>query len=317
MVGAALKKYAKARGLKLDGGLAYGELQGYSVCMEDGPNLKQVSILTRFPDSEHKYNFENRLSSVDLKSEYRVQSTEFRDDRLIFVFTDKIGTMGLIEKFMDWLLPQLPLYGASGADVCTHCGCAMNGQGGWYLIDGAAEHLHEGCFNSLSEQLKNRDAEIKENAGGNYVSGLIGALIGGLIGAAIWGFILKQGYVASIFGLVIGFLAEKGYTLLKGKPGKGKVIILIAVVLISVAAGTFFGEYLSIIRELKEYEGFGYTANELFRVMWQSDAEFRSAVFDDCLSNGLIGLLFAALGTFGILRRTHTEVSGTSMKKLK
>lgn len=318
MVGAALKKYAKEHNLKCDGGFAYGEVHGYAISMDDGADLKRLFIHTRLSEPEKKAELETMLGTSDLYANYRVQSNQVRESFILFIFHDKIGTMGLIEKFIDWLLPQLPQYGATGADICTECGTPMNGQGKWVLMDGIVQHMHESCLRSRSEAIRAQEGAAKENAEGSYLTGAIGALIGGLLGAVVWGFILNFGWMAGVVGLLIGFLAEKGYTILKGKLGKGKLFILIAVILVSVAAGTIFGEYLGLVREIKQevYTG-SYSATEYLLLLIKENPEIQSAVRSDLISNGVLGLIFAGLGAFGILRKTGVEVADTKIKELK
>ena len=317
MVGAALKKYAKENNLKCDGGFIYGEKHGYAISMNEDAGIKRLFIHTGFSDVQQKSAFETMLGNADLFTQYRVQNTLIQDKYVCFIFTDKIGTMDIIVGFIEWLLPQLPQYGATGADICNHCGGAMYGQGKWCAVDGIVYHMHESCLRSVTEKVRASDTAAKEAAGGRYITGLLGALIGGLLGAVVWGFILSYGWLAAPVGLLIGFLAEKGYTLLKGKLGKGKVIILIAVVLLSVAVGTILGEYLGLAKELREDFRDISSRFDYIKLMWQELPEFRSAVADDLVKNGLLGLLFAGLGAFGILRKANAEVSDTKIKELK
>lgn len=317
MVGTALKKYAKEHNLNCDGGFIYGEKNGYAISMNEDAGIKRLFIHTSFSDAQQKSAFETMLGNADLFTQYRVQNTLIQDKYVCFIFTDKIGTMDIIVRFIEWMLPQLPQYGAAGADICNHCGCAMGGQGKWVVIDRLAYHMHENCIHSVGERIHAEEASAKEAAGGSYITGLLGALIGGLLGAVVWGFILSYGWLAAPVGLLIGFLAEKGYTLLKGKLGKGKVIILIAVVLLSVAVGTVVGEYIGLAKELKEDFRDISSRFEFIKFMWKEMPEFRSAVANDLVKNGLLGLLFAGLGTFGILRKANAEVSDTKIKELK
>ena len=108
MIGIPLKKYASEHGLKTDGGFAYGTLHGYRVALDDGPNIKRMFLFTRFADETQQAAFDAMLNGSDAVTRYRIQTREYRDDRLLFVFTDKMGTMTLIGEFIDWLLPQLP-----------------------------------------------------------------------------------------------------------------------------------------------------------------------------------------------------------------
>ena len=65
--------------------------------------------------------------------------------------------------------------------------------------------------------VENNPVEIQKE--GSYVTGLIGALVGALIGAVVWCLVMQLGIIASLVGFVIGWLAEKGYTILRGKAG--------------------------------------------------------------------------------------------------
>lgn len=142
---------------------------------------------------------------------------------------------------------------------------------------------------------------------GSYATGAVGALLGALIGALVWGLVYSAGYMASLVGLAIGFLAEKGYTLLKGKRGKGKLAILIAVIVLGVLAGTGFGFGIMIVQELINVEGSMYTYADLpfLFIYLIQDPEMALSLLKD---TGL-GLLFAGLGTFAMLRRTSKESS--------
>lgn len=318
MVGVALKKYAKEHNLKCDGGFVYGEISGYALSMDDGADLKRLFIHTRFPDTEQKAAFETMLGTAGLNTQYRIQNSLVEDRQISFVFRDTIGTMGLIGQFIDWLLPQLPQYGATGADVCTECGCTMSGQGKWAVVGDSSCHMHESCLRSVSETIRAQEGAAKENAQGSYLSGAIGALIGGLLGAVVWGVILNFGWVAGVVGFLIGFLAEKGYTLLNGKLGKGKLFILIAVIIVSIFVGTMFGEYLMLAQAIKD-EGIvlGDSSTLQFFFSLLEDEEARSLLMGDVVKNGLLGLLFAGLAVFSLLKKTNAEVSGTKIKELK
>ena len=44
MVGSAIKKYAKEKGLKVANGVAYGVVDGYMITLTDGYNIKTLSV---------------------------------------------------------------------------------------------------------------------------------------------------------------------------------------------------------------------------------------------------------------------------------
>ena len=170
------------------------------------------------------------------------------------------------------------------------------------------------------KQTRNLFAVVLDEYGGMSgivtMNDLIGALIGTAVGAAIWAGVWLMGYMASIVGLAIGVLAERGYTLLKGKKGTLKVIILIICVLLGVIAGTLAGEYLVMIDALKDMGITGVPFKDLAEIYidtLKSDSE----LMGEFVKNIMIGFLFAALGVFAFIRKKAKETAPTKVKDLK
>ncbi len=157
--------------------------------------------------------------------------------------------------------------------------------------------------------VENNPVEIQKE--GSYVTGLIGALLGALVGAIVWCLVMQMGIIAALVGFVIGWLAEKGYTLLKGKNGKGKLVILIVAVIFGVLAGTFAAHAVDWYRAIAEYYpdavatingretlvGYGDIPLLIFYTL-STDGEYLGGTVKDVL----MGLLFAFMGVFGILK---------------
>ena len=153
---------------------------------------------------------------------------------------------------------------------------------------------------------------------GSYVRGLVGALLGALVGAIAWCLVMQLGIIASLVGFVIGWLAEKGYTLLKGKVGKGKVVILILAVIFGVLAGTFAAHCVDWYKAIAEYAGNAVAVMgeheipvtysdipELVFFFLANDSEYLAGTLKDV---GL-GLLFAFMGVFGILKNAGKQAA--------
>ena len=120
------------------------------------------------------------------------------------------------------------------------------------------------------------------------------------------------GYIASIVGLLIGFLAEKGYTLLKGKQGKGKIAVLIVAVIIGVLLGTAAGTCLQVVQVINENEiDMAFFPEIMALVLEDSDVQ------SEITSNVLMGLLFSGLGVFTLLRNENKKISGEKIKILR
>ena len=309
MIGSALKKMAKENGMQIARGVAYGAYKGYALTMCEGSGWKRLDFSTRFYDVAAQNALENKLNQVDLKRTYRVQSLEITGRSICIVFLDNPGTMKKIQAFLDWFMPLLEESGASKVSICNECGCETMGDDSWVLIDGVAHHMHTACKEKVKRELEAEENLREEEDTGSYLSGALGAIAGAVVGAIVWAVVLLLGYVASVVGLLIGFLAEKGYSLLKGKQGKGKIAILIVAIILGVVLGTLAADVIDLARAISSGELYDFTYGEIPSIiafLLAEDAEYRTAV----LSNCGMGLLFAALGVFGLLRKAKNEVTG-------
>lgn len=223
--------------------------------------------------------------------------------------------MKKVAAFVDWFFPLLATYSAASADYCSECGGQLTG-GSWKLINGAAFHMHESCAEKLRSEIAEDNENRKQEAEGSYALGAVGAMLGSAVGAVVWALVLNLGYVASLVGLLIGWLAEKGYHLLKGKQGKGKIVILIVAIILGVLLGTFAADAIALAQMISETEGAIITYEEIpvfILALLLEDSEYAAAT----ARNILMGLLFAGLGVFALLRKAGKEVADTKMIDLE
>ena len=315
MVGSGLKKLAAENGMEVAQGVAYGNLQGFAATMMEGSNIKILTFATRFPSEEQKNQMIQAANAVDISRTYRVQKLEFGLRTIQVVFTDTIGTMKKIRAFVEWFIPLLRQYGAFGWNVCAECGTEITA-GRWALVNGIAYHMHDTCAEKVSREIEEDNTRQQEESTGSYASGTLGALLGSLVGSVLWAIVLGAGYVASIVGFVIGWLAEKGYNLFKGKQGKAKVAILIVAVIIGVIVGNFGFDAYTLLDMINSGELPGFEIADipsLILLLLIEDSEYLSAT----LGNVAIGLLFAGLGVFSLLRKTSQDVAGQKYIVLK
>lgn len=313
MIGMGLKKLAEQNAMTVNAGVAYGSLKGYATTLSEGSGWKRIDISTMIPELERREQLQVALNAVDLTRTYRVQNLEIGQRIISVIFLDNLGTMKKIEEFIEWFYPLLSQSGAVGADTCLECGAVAPDS--WYLIDGVAHHLHETCAEKIRGAFDQEQLQREEEDTGTYAKGFLGAFLGAMLGAVVWALVLYAGYVASIVGLVIGWLAEKGYTLLHGKQGKGKLAILIVVIILAVILGTLIPDAVALADMINTGELPGFVYGDipmLILVVMLEDSAYMSAT----LGNMAMGLLFAGLGAFALLKKTGKEVSGTKMKKL-
>ncbi len=314
MIGNALKKLAREKGMQIAKGVAYGSLDGFAATLSEGAGYKQIVFTTRFTDPGKKAELLDLINRTELTKTYRVQTLELLPNAVRVVFLDNPGTMKKITAFLDWFLPLLREHGAARVSVCTECGCEIT-TGRWVLINGTAYHFHDSCADKAAREVEGSNSR-KAEADGSYITGLLGALCGSAVGAIVWGIVLYLGYVASLVGLLIGFLAEKGYNLLKGKQGKAKVPVLILAVIFGVVLGTVGAYGYALLEMIQGGELPGFVLGDipmLLTVMLSEDPEFRSSV----ISNMAQGLLFAALGVFALLRQAGKAVADETFVELK
>lgn len=315
MIGSGLRKLAREHGMKVSGGVAYGSLRGYAATLSEGAGYKKIVFAVTFPDNADRVALADQLGVSNIRSLYRVTNLSMGAKALHVTFHDTAGTMKKIREFLDFFIPMLEEHRAARADICSECGGQMVSPR-WVQINGICYPLHDSCAQAVQEAVSEGNAEKSRLDSGNYITGTLGALAGAAIGAVVWALVLNAGYVASLVGLLIGWLAEKGYNLARGRQGRGKVWILILVILLGVALGTFGSDAIEIAKLLSEgaLPGFGYQEIPLFILALLADnGDYRRAV----LYNLGMGVLFAGLGVFFILRQAAAEGSGARFRYMK
>lgn len=308
MIGSGLKKLANENGMKVAKGVGYGSLGGFAATLSEGSGYKRIVFATRFADNQMANVFLQQVNQVDIKRKFRVQTLNVAPRYIDIVFLDNPGTMKKIREFLEWFLPLLHQNGANRATICAECGYEVTG-GRWVLVDGIAYYMHTTCADKAKQEILADNAQQAEETAGSYASGALGAFGGAAIGAVLWAVVLNLGYVASLVGLVIGLLAEKGYNLLKGKQGKAKILILILAIVFGVLVGTLGADTFTLIGMMNNGELPGFTYGDIpwfILAMLTESPEYKSAM----ISNLLMGILFAGLGVFALLRQAGKAVSG-------
>lgn len=315
MIGSGLKKLAAENGMKVDKGVAYGSLQGYAATMCEGSGWKRIAFAASFADPVQKTAFMDAVNAVDVQKTYRVRNLGIGPKSIQIVFNDTVGTIGKIKEFLGWFLPLLKQYQASAWNICPECGCEVS-EGKWMLIEGVAYYMHESCAQKTVRDVAGENERRAQEDTGSYIKGAVGAFLGSALGAVVWALVLMFGYVASLVGLLIGWLSDKGYRLMHGKNGKGKVAILILSVIFGVVIGTIGADVITLLQMIDNGEMPGVVAGDipaLMQYLFLEDPEYRAIT----LKNIGMGLLFAALGVYWLVIRTGKEVSDAKIVELK
>lgn len=308
MIGTGLRKLAAENGMKVAKGVAYGSLRGYAATMSEGSGYKQIVFATRILEPANEDALRSQINQRNVASEFRVQNVAFAPNGINIVFNDVPGTLKKMTAFLDWFLPLLEQYGATKADICNECGLPLGPDATWLLQDNvAAFHLHSACAQKLQRTSQAEYAQRRQEDTGSYLKGTLGALAGAGLGAVLWAVVMLLGYIAGVVGFAIGWLAEKGYTLLHGKNGKGKIAILIVAVIFGVLLGTVLADVFTLVNMINTGElDIAFTEIPTYiLLMLQMVPEYQQAT----LSNIGMGLLFAALGVYTVIRQVKKDVS--------
>lgn len=153
--------------------------------------------------------------------------------------------------------------------------------------------VHLSRYNSLSD---------------NYFLGFVGALLGGLVGAIPWAIVSCMGWFVAWLGYVIAIAASKGYDLMKVKVSMKKIWF----VAISVVVGVFAGQIMSDLLYFAVKTKFnGAYISYVFSYIFDNFGEYLSIN----AANLALGLVFAALGGFSVLKTIKHETN--IIKELK
>lgn len=155
-----------------------------------------------------------------------------------------------MDEFFNFFFPILDACGATKADVCSCCGQPFDGTESWLLVNDAPVKLHRACRERIESDTRREEAAAKENDTGNYGMGLLGAFLGSGARRDRLGADILLGRVSVVGGLIIALFAVKGYDILHGRQGKGKIAIVLIMSLLGVVLGTFGGEMIALIKEI-------------------------------------------------------------------
>lgn len=245
MIGSAIRKFAKERGMTCDGGCAYGRVNGRHIFMYEGNGYKAVQVYL-YPPVEKLDDGGARdaeilrvLTDCDLR-EFRLHqkgavSIEAGYARL--VFHDTVGTMKRVVRYIDEVLPKLDGLDLD-SDRCACCGEAMDEDVRYAMLDGRIMPVHGACRQKLSALVESVEDEPRP---GSIWKGTLGALLGAVIGAIVYAVVFALGYIAGIVGLLTGYLASKLYDKCGGKRSKWKMVVVAVMLVLGILLGQAAG----------------------------------------------------------------------------
>ena len=309
-MGMNTNKLAKITGFSTHGAIAYGSMNGISfnaiiadmtgICTitcfikrEEGINLASINA---FLEANHRKYKNARAAFNGMAVAVTIPNFIKLNAQLISEF---------LHEFSQFLRDNN--YYSSG---CNHCG--KTDDLGYTLQGGQIIEICADCHDKISHELA--DIKHERETAGSYMTGAIGAILGGILGIIPWILLDQIGFIASISGLIMGFLAQKGYLILRGKRGRGMLIIIAAVLIVftyvAVLINQTIYDYTYLIEE-------GYADVSAIRLFFlEITFPFDYMNYDVGSIWGQLGLgwLFAALGSFSILRDVYRTGKGRDLE---
>lgn len=341
MLDTSFRAIAAKHNLSIASGAAYGVVNGCFVTLSSGKEYQRISIyvgpqyapdpngadsptvscakqiihtITTASGEENNYALllqHDSLPALVLNHAGSVVTVNFS--------ADEAAIQG-IERFIAEILPQIA--GITAPAHCILCGQPTNGEGCPVRLSGdTVVPMHAPCCEKAAESFN-----APTDKSSNSALGIIGAVCGALIGAAVWAAIFQFGFITSIAGLLIGFLASCGYDLLKGRPGKAKLITVIVCCVIGVALGTLVGTlipYYTAFGELgmstqARFEAISPSMPGWFTYMRGAVSVEGAEFWKSLALNMGLGILFAGVGCLDLLRRSAEDSdAATKPRRLK
>lgn len=134
----------------------------------------------------------------------------------------------------------------------------------------------------------------------NYLLGFVGSLLGGIVGAIPWVIVSCLGWFVGWLGYLIAITASKGYDLMKVKVKMCKLWFVAISVVISVFVGQIVSDVIYIVSDPEI--GFEYLGAAFAFIF-----EHFGLYLSEAVPNLILGLIFAALGGFSVLKEIKNQ----------
>lgn len=308
MISKKLRKMGEARGFVTSNGICYGDVNGYTITLDENSSYKNVVITAGIDQTAYQNIMANEKQ---IRDTYRIL-LHVQPTFVVAQFAGLGAKPEKISAFIDAFTAQMDSFGCKkSACNCLFCGMEMESTSRiTKLVGGRAIRMHSGCAERLIDDMKTEEqaaAEQKSNAG----KGLLGAVLLGLAAAIPWAIVYALGYFVAWLGALIGMGVVKGYQKFGGVVKKSTIVIFAVLIILLVVFAQLLGDVFQIGYTILQGEVWGTLADIPFYLnMLFSSSEYIS----DFLFNVLLGVIFAGLGVYGIFRTLISGVSSQSKK---
>lgn len=285
-------KHFKAAGS--NSGLVYGVLEEYPVAVA-------YNSATRFAlnISVETSDLKEKMKALN-KENKKLRFTRAKDGVSVYIQVGNREPEDDYRAQTGEVLSILRRVGVRPASVCTLCkqgGCDALIGGGFYYAP-----VHRRCVDE--KENKTVVAAERNEADGNYITGVIGAILGAFVGvipSLITSLFMERIY--SLLFALIPLCIYGGYKLFKGKMNKFVIVLSVVLSVLSV----FLLEMEVIVFGIMNEYGVTFSESCAVLAIACKEPDFWGAVLTDCI----VPFIFVALGIFiawGQIRKTNVNL---------
>lgn len=334
MLNQTLRDIAEQNGLTIASGTAYGMLNGCYVTLTGSKEYQRISIYVGPQEAPAPGYVESQTVSC-ARQIIQTISVASGEENIFCLMTGNEAIPALVlnhagsvvtvnfpeapeasagvTRFVCELLPSIaPL---TRPQQCIFCAQPTGGEGCPVRLSGdTVVPMHDEC---LERAAANHRSANKQP--GSVGKGVLGAILGALIGAVIWALMYRLGYFARIVCLLIGLLSSWGYDLLKGRPGRTKIVTVAACSLLAMGVGSLVG---SVLPFLEKYASLGELSRQMIDDVssitpaWltyvKGSIANQQLFWADLGMNLLLGALFTGVGWLDFMRQSSSANADAS-----
>ncbi len=276
---------------------------GYLLVMTAKENVVYIEIRTGIEKGVMPAIVSRKVSDIAEEADVK-ECIVYNNSIILSIEKDRMSAYG-VEAKTEQIIALLEEAEIAKIYQCQVCGESLEGTDNVMIkVNNHLAYVHKSCYEKLKEE--NRETESAPK--GSYLTGFIGSFIAGAIGAIPWFILGILGWVVSYFGLLIGIAANFGYNKFRGRQGKVKSIILIAIIVIMVVSAQIATDWYQVMGYFGDEGIIGVPPIEGLKFILEmliSDGQYMGRFAINC---GL-GLLFGILGSWRFIMASATDKS--------
>ncbi len=329
MTGPLFREIATKNHLTTASGMAYGLLGGCFVTLWEDAAVQRISIYVGAQEQPLPGYDESRTVSCARQICHTISAASGPENvyalmtgneavpALVLNHAGSVVTVNFpatpearsgIERFIAEVLPQIaPLTRPQHCILC--CGETGGEAVPVRLSADTVVPMHAACHQQLARQ----NAPSTQEQNRQKRAALLSAL-GALIGAVVWALLCGFGPVAWGAAVLMGLLPTLAYDLMKGNPGRERLVTVVTCAAIAAALGSLGGWLFTAFNTWKS-EIVLMNANDIgyWAYAWAALVSPVTGVLAALLRSLIAGLIFAGIGCIGCFRKSAADPTPSAL----